>query len=80
MSYVPGVSISGSIGLDGSSAVGHVSVHAPAGLSGTLRYRGGRVTGRLGGRAVHTTLTALSRTRLAPVVVPPAHVSRLRLP
>ena len=80
LSYVPGISISGPIGLDGSSAVGHVRVHAPGGLSGTLRYKGTRVTGRLGGRAVHTTLTLLARTRLAPVVVPPAHVSRLRLP
>ncbi|MDQ1679524.1 MAG: hypothetical protein QOI42_383, partial [Frankiaceae bacterium] len=80
LSYVPGVAISGPIGLDGSSAVGHVTVHAPGGLSGTLRYKGSRVTGRLGGRAVHTTLTTLARTRLAPVVVPPAHVSRLRLP
>ncbi|MCW2968224.1 MAG: alpha/beta fold hydrolase [Solirubrobacteraceae bacterium] len=79
LSYVPGVSISGAVGLSGSDAAGHVKVHAPGGLSGTLRYKGTDISGRLGGRAVHTTIITLSRTRL-PAAAPASHVSRLRLP
>jgi pimeloyl-ACP methyl ester carboxylesterase len=77
--YVQGVRVSGRAAVDGSNVAAQLTVRAPAGLSGTLRIRRGKVTGRLGGRRVSGTLAVLRRTRVGPVV-PQRPVTRLRLP
>ena len=68
-SYVPGVTIDGTGVLAGTTLAGKVTVHGPSGMSGHLTI-GGRVTGVLGGRRVHTTVAVLNRTRVGPT--PPA--------
>jgi hypothetical protein len=59
--YVPGVKISGTLTVDLASAAApsaSVRVAGRAAAGGTLKFRGGRFTGRLGGRPVHSAASA----------------------
>lgn len=77
--YVPGVTVTGTAVLSGTTLVAKIRVTAPDGLSGRLTI-GRRVTGVLGGKRVATTASILSRTRVG--TTPPAFrpVQRFQLP
>jgi hypothetical protein len=66
--YVPGVKVSGSLTVDLASAAAptaSVRVAGRAAAAGSLKFRGGRFTGRLGGRPVHSPTAASAATLAA---------------
>jgi hypothetical protein len=59
--YVPGVTVSGTLAVDLASQAAptaSVRVAGRAAAAGSLKFRGGKFTGRLGGRPVHSAASA----------------------
>jgi pimeloyl-ACP methyl ester carboxylesterase len=79
LTYVPGVTISGTVPtgvlLGGSGGVARLQIGGSAAANGSLRLSGGRASGRLGGRALHLTLAVAAQAggaATAPAPVPAA--------
>lgn len=75
--FVPGVTVTGSVLVDGRRLRGIVKVTPPRGEpGGRIAFFGDRVVARLGGRTVKTSVAHVLRTRLARTAARPAAVAR----